>query len=50
MFALSQLPSLLAADNRLIKLDLPSFGTQSFQIPGLFFLVLGLIAASFVIG
>jgi SecD/SecF fusion protein len=50
MFALTQLPSLLAADNRLIKLDLPSFGTQTFQIPGLFFLVLGLIVASFAIG
>ena len=50
MFALSQLPSLLAADNRLIKLDLPSFGTQSFQIPGLTFVVLGLIAASFAFG
>ena len=50
MFALTQLPSLLAADNRLIKFDLPSFGTQTFQIPGLFFLVLGLIVASFAIG
>jgi len=50
MFALSQLPSLLAADNRVIKLDLPSFGSPSFQIPGLFFVVLALIVASYVIG
>ena len=50
MFALAQLPSLLAADNRLIKLDLPSFGTQSVQIPGMFLLVLGLIVASYLIG
>ncbi|MCI0362042.1 MAG: protein translocase subunit SecD [Planctomycetaceae bacterium] len=50
MFALSQLPTLLAADNRIIKLNLPSFGTESLQIPGLFFVVLALIVASFVFG
>src|SRR4030095_4045094 len=47
---LTHLPSLLAAHNRVIKLNLPAFGTQSFQIPGIFFLVLGLIIASFVFG
>src|SRR4030095_6793165 len=50
MFALSQLPSLLAADNRLIKLNLPSFGSESMQISGLFVLVLAIIVASFAFG
>ncbi len=50
MFAFTQFLSLLAADNRVIKLDLPSFGTQSVQIPGMFLLVLGLIVVSFLIG
>jgi SecD/SecF fusion protein len=50
MFPLPHLPTLLAADNRVIKLDLPSFGTETFQIPGLFFLVLGLIVVSFAVG
>jgi SecD/SecF fusion protein len=46
MTALSLLPQLLAADNRLLKVDIPTIA----QIPGMVWLVLVLIAASFGLG
>jgi SecD/SecF fusion protein len=50
MFALPDWPLLLAADNRLIKLDLPQIGTESFSIPGLTVLLLALLAVSVALG
>src|SRR5688572_26167456 len=54
MFAFSQLPAflpqLLAADNRVLKVDLGTIGGDNFQISGLALLVLGLILVSFAIG
>ena len=54
MFAFSQLPAflpnLLAADNRVLKVDLGTIGDENFQISGLALLVLGLILVSFAIG
>jgi SecD/SecF fusion protein len=54
MFAFSHLPAsipnLLAADNRVLKVDLGTIGDENFQISGLALLVLGLILVSFAIG
>ncbi|MCU0877351.1 MAG: protein translocase subunit SecD, partial [Pirellulaceae bacterium] len=46
MTALSLLPQLFAADNRLLKVDIPAIA----QIPGMVWLVLALIAVSFGLG
>ena len=50
MFALSLLPQLLAADNRLIKLNLPNLTLGDFSVPMLAVILLGLVVASFLIG
>jgi SecD/SecF fusion protein len=50
MFSLASLPLLFAADNRIIKLDLPTIGTESFSIPGLTAILLGLLVLSIGLG
>ncbi len=50
MFALSSLPLLFAADNRLIKLGVDRWGTEAFSIPVLPAIVLVTIVLAFAFG
>src|SRR5688572_28045360 len=50
MFALSSLPQILAADNRLIKLSLPNLTLGDFSVPMLAVILLGLVVIAFLLG
>src|SRR5688500_16341738 len=50
MFALSSLPLLLAADNRIIRLTVDRIGTEAFSVPALPAIILALILVSIAIG
>ncbi|MEX2172753.1 MAG: protein translocase subunit SecD, partial [Pirellulaceae bacterium] len=50
MLAVTQLPLLLAADNRLLKLDLPPVGTEDFSVPALTLILLGATIFSVLFG
>src|SRR5687768_15858173 len=50
MFALSSLPLFLAADNRLVKLNIERIGTDAFSVPALPAILLLLLVLSFAVG
>ena len=50
MFGIAQLPTLLAADNRLLKFEWPELGLERYNISPLLLLLIALVAIAFGLG